>query len=537
MNPLETLDHSPHRKGGRLARAVLALAAIALFALAAIASPAGAQMYPATAAKTAKAAPRPVRLNVFSPGVGDTAGQEGAGFVVDLSLTARNLAANSLLAPEAGYKPFFNNPTAPTFKPGPDGGAPGLVVMLSTTPTMPGTPFQGPSTNLAGLFQTNGVGTLKHGLTQTWNTWQIGKAGFGSGPSTLTVFVVKGTAPAVVPATGLDIISNTVKVPFTISTPAAATSPSPAATANATVKVTHDSKLGDILVDTTGRTVYMFEKDQGTMTACTGACAGTWPALKANATTTVGAGLDASKVGSANGQVTYNGHLLYYTRATATRATPSAQASRAGTRSRRPVRQSTPADEQPKTAHTGPVPFPAGARARPAAHDRTVTSVPTESHTAHSNGDHTSIKALAHRGTSCSVRSRSACDTGHQLRAARSATWQPGNSPYTNPHSTHQSIATECLLWVHHTTPSHRTERNSQHRHRPAQNRRSVVAPNDPGRRLGPRQICRSERASLRWLERSRAWSSLIRNARYCYAACSSCGSRSPRSMRTRTGT
>lgn len=73
---------------------------------------------------------------------------------------------------------------------------------------MPGTPFQGPNTNLAGLFQINGVGTVNGGLTQTWNTWQIGKAAFGSGASMLTVYVVKGTAPAVVPDTGLERISN-----------------------------------------------------------------------------------------------------------------------------------------------------------------------------------------------------------------------------------------------------------------------------------------------------------------------------------------
>jgi predicted lipoprotein with Yx(FWY)xxD motif len=305
MPPLATVNLAPPRKrSNRLVRGLLVLATIALIALAG-ASPA--------AAKTSayKTAPPPVKLSVFSPGVGDTAGTDGAGFVVDLSVTARNHAANSLLAPEAGYKPFFNNPTSPTFKPGPNGGAPGLVVLLSTTPNTAGTPFQGPNTNLAGLFQANGVGTVKGGLAQTWNTWQIGKAGFGSGPSTLTVFLVKGTAPVVVPDTGLERISNTVKVPFTISTPAAATPPA-TANPNATVKATHDPKLGDILVDTTGRTVYMFEKDQGMTSACTGACASTWPAVKADGTATAGAGLDASKVGTSNGQVTYAGHLLYF---------------------------------------------------------------------------------------------------------------------------------------------------------------------------------------------------------------------------------
>ena len=161
----------------------------------------------------------PVKLSVFSPLAGDSAGRDGAGFVVDVSLTARTKSANSLLSSAAGYKPFFNNPTAPTFQPGANGGAPGLVVMLSTTPNTPGTPFQGPGTNLAGLFQINGVGTVKGGLAQTWNTWQIAKAGFGSGPATLTAFVVRGTAPAVVPDTGLEVISNRVTVPFTITAP------------------------------------------------------------------------------------------------------------------------------------------------------------------------------------------------------------------------------------------------------------------------------------------------------------------------------
>jgi hypothetical protein len=171
------------------------------------------------ATRKAKATPKPIELSVFAPGTNDVAGKGGSGFVVDLSLTARNKASNGSLAPEAGYKPLFNNPTSPTFAPGANGGAPGLVVLLSTTPDMPGTPFHGPNTNLAGLFQINGIGSVRGGLTQTWNTWQVGKAGFGSGPSVLTAYVVRGTAPAVVPATGLDVISNMVKVPFMITAP------------------------------------------------------------------------------------------------------------------------------------------------------------------------------------------------------------------------------------------------------------------------------------------------------------------------------
>jgi hypothetical protein len=216
MRSLKEFPRTPKRTRPR--GRILILAAIS--AAAAITFATG-----ASATTRAKASPKPVELSVFAPGANDVAGKDGSGFVIDLSLTARNKASNGFLAPEAGYKPLFNNPTSPTFQPGANGGAPGLVVLLSTTPDMPGTPSHGPNTNLAGLFQINGVGAVRGGLTQTWNTWQVGKAGFGSGPSVLTAYVVQGTAPGVVPATGLELISNTVKVPFTITAPAPVRTP------------------------------------------------------------------------------------------------------------------------------------------------------------------------------------------------------------------------------------------------------------------------------------------------------------------------
>ena len=70
---------------------------------------------------------------------------------------------------------------------------------------------------------------------------------------------------------------------------------------------------GLVLVGPNGHSLYVFDKDQGTTTACTGACAKVWPALDSSGKPTVAAGLDASKAGTvASGQVTYNGHLLYY---------------------------------------------------------------------------------------------------------------------------------------------------------------------------------------------------------------------------------
>ena len=69
---------------------------------------------------------------------------------------------------------------------------------------------------------------------------------------------------------------------------------------------------GLILVGPNGHSLYVFDRDQGTTTACTSGCASAWPALTSSGTPTVAAGLDASKAGTAAGQITYNGHLLYY---------------------------------------------------------------------------------------------------------------------------------------------------------------------------------------------------------------------------------
>ena len=102
---------------------------------------------------------------------------------------------------------------------------------------------------------------------------------------------------------------------------AAATRPRrrrPPKTANgqpATVGVAN-SGLGKILVDSQGRTLYLFQKDSGTKSACTGACASGWPPLRASGKPTVGSGANASMVGTTTRsdgkpQVTYNGHPLY----------------------------------------------------------------------------------------------------------------------------------------------------------------------------------------------------------------------------------
>jgi predicted lipoprotein with Yx(FWY)xxD motif len=83
----------------------------------------------------------------------------------------------------------------------------------------------------------------------------------------------------------------------------------------ATVGVAN-SGLGKILVDSQGRTLYLFRKDSGTTSACAGACADAWPPLRANGKPTAGDGatpswLGISKRSDGSPQVSYNGHPLY----------------------------------------------------------------------------------------------------------------------------------------------------------------------------------------------------------------------------------
>jgi predicted lipoprotein with Yx(FWY)xxD motif len=93
----------------------------------------------------------------------------------------------------------------------------------------------------------------------------------------------------------------------------------PPKTANghaATVGVADGGNLGKILVDSQGRTLYLFQKDSGTKSTCFGECASDWPPLRAARTPTVGDGAKASLVATTarsdgNPEVTYNGHPLY----------------------------------------------------------------------------------------------------------------------------------------------------------------------------------------------------------------------------------
>jgi predicted lipoprotein with Yx(FWY)xxD motif len=94
------------------------------------------------------------------------------------------------------------------------------------------------------------------------------------------------------------------------------TPPKTASGRSATVGVENDGDLGKVLVDSRGRTLYLFKKDSGGKSACASACAAAWPPLRASGMRLVGRGLAQSKLGTTKRpdgapQVVYNGHPLY----------------------------------------------------------------------------------------------------------------------------------------------------------------------------------------------------------------------------------
>jgi predicted lipoprotein with Yx(FWY)xxD motif len=98
-------------------------------------------------------------------------------------------------------------------------------------------------------------------------------------------------------------------------TKASQSAPAPAATGSGSVAIAN-SKLGKILVDSKGDTLYLWQADTGAASTCTGACASAWPPLITHGKPIAGPGVSASKLGTTRRndgttEVTYNGHPLY----------------------------------------------------------------------------------------------------------------------------------------------------------------------------------------------------------------------------------
>jgi predicted lipoprotein with Yx(FWY)xxD motif len=110
--------------------------------------------------------------------------------------------------------------------------------------------------------------------------------------------------------------SSTAAAPA--ATPAGASSSSSSASASGgTVIETASSSAGTFLTNGSGRAVYLWVKDTGDTSNCSGACAGAWPPVTTTGSATASGGAKASDLGTitrsdGTKQVTYDGHPLYY---------------------------------------------------------------------------------------------------------------------------------------------------------------------------------------------------------------------------------
>jgi predicted lipoprotein with Yx(FWY)xxD motif len=118
---------------------------------------------------------------------------------------------------------------------------------------------------------------------------------------------------AVVPVTAL-VVAGCGSSGNSGSSNASGTTAQPASGSSAVISL-RTTSLGRVLVDSSGRTLYLFEKDKGPRSMCSGACATAWPPVMTTGKPKPGAGVTAAKLGTVSEpggkQVLYAGHPLY----------------------------------------------------------------------------------------------------------------------------------------------------------------------------------------------------------------------------------
>lgn len=115
--------------------------------------------------------------------------------------------------------------------------------------------------------------------------------------------------------------ASTATAASTSTAGSATSAPAPSATASAAAAAaavelkTESTKLGTVLVDKKGKTIYWFAKDTSTTSACTGACATAWPPVigmpQAAAGSTLTGKFGTIRRSDGTVQATYEGHPLY----------------------------------------------------------------------------------------------------------------------------------------------------------------------------------------------------------------------------------
>ena len=94
-------------------------------------------------------------------------------------------------------------------------------------------------------------------------------------------------------------------------------SPTPEPTKPGTGIVASDSEFGQMLFDSTGQAIYLFDVETTSKPRCYGACAEAWPPVLTTGDPVAGRGVDPSLLATTERtdgtvQITYNGHPLYF---------------------------------------------------------------------------------------------------------------------------------------------------------------------------------------------------------------------------------
>jgi predicted lipoprotein with Yx(FWY)xxD motif len=112
--------------------------------------------------------------------------------------------------------------------------------------------------------------------------------------------------------------SNPPTVAPVVTYPSPIPSPIPSPRASGKTISSASTRLGQILVDSNGRTVYLFLADSGISSNCNSAgCVQAWPPVLTKGAPQAGRGVKASLLGTTTRrdgttEVTYAGHPLYY---------------------------------------------------------------------------------------------------------------------------------------------------------------------------------------------------------------------------------
>ena len=135
----------------------------------------------------------------------------------------------------------------------------------------------------------------------------------------MTVPLMVFAAAACSSSSKSSVAASTSAAPTSAPSTAAPTTAAPSTTSSAaTLALASNAKVGQqIVVDSAGRTVYLFVPDgASTASRVPAAIKAIWPPVTSSGSPTAGAGLDQSKVmvevqSDGTRQVAYNGHLLY----------------------------------------------------------------------------------------------------------------------------------------------------------------------------------------------------------------------------------